>query len=88
MGRVKGKIFAGNSLLFDGLEVWVEVEPSGTFKIWPGQFSLPSDHQISPGKSYRLVADDGREGSVVIQPVTSGSHQDTRVFFGGVGAFE
>lgn len=84
MKRIRGKIFEGQRLLFNDLEVWVHFETPDS---WRGDFALPRDQHIAV-QLFHLIADDGCEGDIFIRKVSPNNHGDTLVNFQGQGDFE
>ena len=88
MGPVKGNILDGDEVIFENVDVWVERIPGKRASDWGGKFIVPGINFPDTG-TYRLVADDGREGRILITDTPSWSEQqDTTVFFKGDGPFE
>ncbi len=87
MPWVKAAIYDVDKVLFDNLDVWVEVIQEGALKSWHGSFSISDVKFIEPGGPFRLVASDGRRGEILISRVSAGSHQNTHVSFVGSGSF-
>jgi hypothetical protein len=83
MKRIYGKILDGEQVLFDKLEIWVQ--PAGA-DAWHGDFALQPDQFIAC-KTFRLIAEDGREGEIAIGKISPSPHGDTLVTFRGRGAF-
>jgi hypothetical protein len=84
MKRIRGKIVQGQHVLFANLEVWVHIETPDS---WRGDFALPQDQHITV-QTFRLIAQDGREGEIVIRKISPSDHGDTLINFQGQGLFE
>ncbi len=74
----------GDRVLFEALEVWVHLDARES---WRGDFALPRDKHIDTA-IFRLIANDGREGDIRIEKVSTSDYGDTLVNFQGRGRFE
>jgi hypothetical protein len=84
MKRIRAKIVDGVQILLDDLEVWLHFEAPDS---WRGDFALPRDKPVA-GNSFRLIAEDGRQGEILISKVSPSNYGDTLFNFQGRGLFE
>lgn len=89
MAIFNAKIFEGDSVLLENIEVDLEVyvEPSG-LSSWDGWFTLPGLKFSELQGNYRLVLEDGRSGDMWIKKVAYHNSEETAVHFQGTGPLQ
>ena len=90
MEQIRGRVLKDDQVIIDGVDVWLDVTPTGKSYRWDGYFDLdvipPGFSPITPSR-YRLVLDDGRSGDFFLTkgPVVSSDQEMTKVYFQGTG---
>ncbi len=86
MERVRGKILDGEKVVFDNVDIGIEIiePPLSGIKTWYGAFTAEELSGVEPGGPYRLILEDGRSGNIRINKL-KGSSSRTTVLFEGNG---
>lgn len=74
------------SILAVGLAVLMEYTPGGPVFDWFGVFRVSADAGVEAGRTYRLVAADGRAGAIVVSQMSGGTDR-RKVVFAVIGEF-
>ena len=85
MERVRGKILKGEQVVFDNVNIGIDVEPlpSGG-EAWSGGFTKKGLSDVERGGPYRLILEDGRSGNIMIDKLERSSSGRITVLFHGV----
>ena len=88
MMNLRGKIFDGEKLLFDGVNINLEHTPLSAEGLgkWRGDFYLKSKPTFDAGAEFRLELSDGRGGDIIVQAVGELTATLFMVSFHGTGA--
>ncbi len=84
MERVRGKILDGEKVVFDNVDIGIEIiePPLSGVKTWYGAFTVEGLSGVEPGGPYRLILEDGRSGNIRINKLKSSSSWTTVLFEG------
>jgi hypothetical protein len=74
----------GDTILAEGVDVWIESgKRASGLDYWEGRFSMPDVVLLPAGGPFRLDANDGRSGDILISDVEFG--RPTQGRFRGTG---
>ena len=73
----------GTTEVLKNIVVRIE-EVGGHIRSWHGSFEI-GDKPIPLGGPYRIKLDDGRSGDILINNMSTGSHDETQMAFQGSG---
>jgi hypothetical protein len=86
--KFTGKIVSDDGSEITGINGDLQFHTSATgMKSWDGYFPMPRGKFIGVG-THQLILDDGRSGQIIIDRVSSGSHQSTVARFNGSGPLQ
>jgi hypothetical protein len=87
MQKVKAKITAGDQVLFEEVDAWVEFSFSGGEPLWNGYFTIPGGGSVKVGKNFTLTDASGRAGRIRISETPPGRDGASQALFKVSGAF-
>ncbi len=86
MERVRGKILNGEQVVFDNVDIGIEIIESRASggEAWYGGFTKKGLSDVERGGPYRLILEDGRSGNILIDKLERSSSGRITVLFHGV----
>ncbi|HEX9692215.1 MAG TPA: hypothetical protein VGA22_08960 [Gemmatimonadales bacterium] len=84
MECVSGRLLKGEAVVADNVEFWIARGNEGPAD-WNGTVELPPGAHVDADATYRVVLEDGRQGSVRVTNVGASDETPHTVGFRGAG---